>query len=145
MQEINLTLSTVESRSKTLIRTAADTVRAFVTSLTNATADEADNIQLCTYEAVANSFAYAYPGEVGLVKVHCHVDQRANVVVQVTDYGKGFSEDLWQTASDTGFAVMTHLAKKCDVWSTPGDRTIVRMHFKINRGVKLDARKHVQN
>lgn len=140
MQEISLTLSTATDRSKTLIKTAADTIRMFVSSLTNATSDEADNIRICTYEAVANSFTYAYPGEVGCVKVHCHVDRYANVVVQVTDYGKGFSEDLWQTACGTGFTAMQSLSQKCDVWSTPGDRTIVRLHFKIGEGIKIDSR-----
>lgn len=140
MQEINLNLSTANERSKTLIKAASDTVKMFVATLTNATSDEVDNIRICTYEAVTNSFTYAYPGEVGCVKVHCHVDRYANVVVQVTDYGKGFSEDLWQTACGTGFTAMQSLSKKCDVWSVPGDRTIVRLHFKVGEGIKVDSR-----
>jgi anti-sigma regulatory factor (Ser/Thr protein kinase) len=140
MQEIDLNLSTANERSKTLIKAASDTVKMFVATLTNATSDEVDNIRICTYEAIANSFTYAYPGEVGCVRVHCHVDRYANVVVQVTDYGKGFSEDLWQTACGTGFTAMQSLSKKCDVWSTPGDRTIVRLHFKISEGIKIDSR-----
>ena len=140
MQEINLNLSTANERSKTLIKAASDTIKMFVATLTNATSDEVDNIRICTYEAIANSFTYAYPGEIGCVRVHCHVDRYANVVVQVTDYGKGFSEDLWQTACGTGFTAMQSFSKKCDVWSTPGDRTIVRLHFKIGEGIKVDSR-----
>ena len=140
MQEISLTLSTAKDRAKTLIKTASDAVGVFVTSLVNVTKDEVDNIRMCTYEAVANSFEYAYPGEVGVVKIHCHVDKHANVVVQVTDYGRGFSEDPWKTPICGGFALMRNLSNKCDVWSTPGERTIVRLHFKVGEGIKVDSR-----
>lgn len=72
------------------------------------------------------------------IHVHCHVDRYANVVVQVTDYGVGMEDAYEAVTVGKGFAVIRNFAK-CDVWSTPGDRTIVRLHFKIGEGIKVDS------
>lgn len=126
---------------------ARTTVASFVSQL-NPTLDELDDIRTAVSEAVTNAVVHGYPDAVGLVHIHCLLEDNL-VKITVSDNGRGISDiSLARTPlytsvttgerSGLGFTVMETFMDEILVTSVPGEGTVITMQKKVGRQIDTD-------
>ena len=126
------------SENEQFARTA---VASFVSGL-NPTLDELDDIKTAVSEAVTNSIVHGYPHAVGMVHIHCVIEEKL-VKITVSDNGCGISDialartPLYTTVktgerSGLGFTVMETFMDEVSVTSVPDEGTVVTMQKRID-------------
>ncbi len=125
------------SKNEQFARTA---VASFVSQL-NPTLDELDDIKTAVSEAVTNAIVHAYPNVVGMVHMHCVLEDKL-VKITVSDNGLGISDislartPLYTTVktgerSGLGFTVMETFMDEISVTSEPHKGTVITMQKRI--------------
>lgn len=126
------------SENEQFARTA---VASFVSQL-NPTLDEIDDIKTAVSEAVTNAIVHGYPRVVGMVHIHCVLEDKL-VKITVSDNGCGISDinlartPLYTTVktgerSGLGFTVMETFMDEISVTSVPNEGTVVTMLKRID-------------
>lgn len=118
------------------------TVAAFVTQA-NPTLEEVADIKTAVSEAVTNAIIHGYKGEVHTVILSATLEERV-VEIEVVDKGVGISdvekamEPMYTTRPDLdrsgmGFLFMEAFMDEVQVFSRPGEGTLVRMKKRLGR------------
>ncbi len=125
------------SENEQFARTA---VASFVSQL-NPTLDEIDDIKTAVSEAVTNAIVHGYPDAVGMVHIHCLLEEDT-VKITISDNGCGILDvalartPLYTSAktgerSGLGFTVMETFMDEISVTSVPNEGTVVTMQKHI--------------
>lgn len=125
------------SENEQFARTA---VASFVSQL-NPTLDEIDDIKTAVSEAVTNAIVHGYPDAVGMVHIHCLLEEDM-VKITVSDNGCGIRDvalartPLYTSVntgerSGLGFTVMETFMDDVSVSSVQGEGTVITMQKRI--------------
>lgn len=132
------------SENEQFARTA---VASFVSQL-NPTLDELDDIRTAVSEAVTNAIVHGYPDAVGMVHIHCLLEEDT-VKITISDNGCGILDvalartPLYTSAktgerSGLGFTVMETFMDSISVTSVPNEGTVITMQKKVGTQIDTD-------
>lgn len=122
------------------------TVAAFMTAL-NPTVEEVSDVKTAVSEAVTNAVIHGYENEVRNIYIHCRTEGNT-LFIEIKDEGRGI-EDISQAMeplftskpelerSGMGFSFMEAFMDKLEVFSEPGQGTLVKMEKTIGKGRKI--------
>ena len=120
-------------------------VAAFLTQL-DPTLEEVADVKTAVSEAVTNSIIHGYEEKGGTIYMECSYEGQ-KIKIQVMDKGVGIEdveqarEPLFTTKGDMersgmGFVFMEVFMDELEVWSKPGEGTIVTMQKTLNGSVE---------
>ena len=124
------------------------TIAAFLTQL-DPTLDEIADVKTAVSEAVTNAIIHGYEKEEGKVYLSCILEGNT-AVITVEDKGIGMEdvkkamEPFYTTKpelerSGMGFAFMEAFMDHLEVFSEPGNGTVVRMYKKLGISSWIDS------
>ena len=124
------------------------TVASFASQL-DPTIEELADIKTAVSEAVTNSIIHGYEDKVGIVKVHCTINDDNEITIEISDTGKGIEDvetakqPLYTTRpnlerSGMGFTIMESFMDKVEVESVLGLGTKITMKKKISRHLECE-------
>ncbi len=122
-------------------------IAAFAVQLSPTLSEIAD-LKTAVSEAVTNAIVHGYEGTRGDILLRASYDERGEITVEIEDHGRGIADIALamepfyttqpeQERSGMGFSVMQTFMDGLEVFSRPGEGTLVRMRKRILAGVRV--------
>lgn len=106
---------------------ARSAVACFASQL-GPTLEELGDIRTAVSEAVTNCIAHAYPDNIGIIALHCHILKGKSLDIVIRDKGIGIIEP---NLGGMGFTIMESLMTTFSAISEPSKGTTVHMCKRI--------------